>query len=685
MRFSPSAVATFRGCPRKWAWRAVSGIEGVSTAAAELGKKVHDELEKYLNGGQLDFSTEVGYIAASGIHHLPRPGTPGLKTEGDFFFQGPWEHQYSGRIDFSVSPVSVPVGSVPVGSVPVGSVPVGSVPAVPVGTPVCAPVVGDHKTTRDFRWKKTEQQLLDDEQCIIYATKYFIENPNQTEVELRWVYYSTGSTKKSAVTSIRINHEHTYRGLEKIEATAREMAATYAYLTSEDVAARYPIEQRPLALPLTDQMKSFCGEYGGCQHRCRCSDIDSFKELLSYAEKDRKRRLQFAQPGHEQPNTNSNQGQNMGIMDQISRQQQPSNGAPPPNANGVAGPAQAYAQPPQQYQPPPQQLQAPQYAQPPQQPQQPQYAPQPPQAPAPALLAKIGLNRSMPVPQAPQGAPEAQPQYPSQQQPPQQQYAQPPQQAPQQYAQPPQPQQYAPPPQAPPQAPPQYAQPPQEVHAVQPGQINPPESALPPAPPVESGKGKKKKAAAAEAQAQAAQVQAVQAQAVQPPYAPQAPPQYAQPPQAPQYAPQAPPQYAPPQAPQQAFASPPPGQPGAAAPQVPAFTSSAVAPQLANKTIGTLFINCRPSYSGSNTAYPIVDADIFIQAAKARIAADGFADYRYIDYGKGPGMLAVATSAEVDRAAAVVGVPDAVHLDASTPEGQIVAFELAARARVVVR
>lgn len=92
--------------------------------------------------------------------------------------------------------------------------------------------------------------------------------------------------------------------------------------------------------------------------------------------------------------------------------------------------------------------------------------------------------------------------------------------------------------------------------------------------------------------------------------------------------------------------------------------------------IDTLYLDCGP------VGVPIVDATQFIVLAKQRIAAEGLADYRFAEFGHGPGMLAVAAAAQLD---ALDGVIPAVRLDTTTPEGSIVAVELAARAALVVR
>jgi len=121
------------------------------------------------------------------------------------------------------------------------------------------------------------------------------------------------------------------------------------------------------------------------------------------------------------------------------------------------------------------------------------------------------------------------------------------------------------------------------------------------------------------------------------------------------------------------------GEPVAAAARGRGRPSKAVVPPtgLAVK-IKTLFINCGP-VGVSN----VVDAGQLIILAKKRILdATGLADYRFAEFGAGPGMLAVAVVAELD---ALEGEVSAVRLDTTTPEGMTIMVELMARAGLVVR
>ena len=121
------------------------------------------------------------------------------------------------------------------------------------------------------------------------------------------------------------------------------------------------------------------------------------------------------------------------------------------------------------------------------------------------------------------------------------------------------------------------------------------------------------------------------------------------------------------------------GDVAAAAPRGRGRPSKAVVPPtgLAVK-IKTLFINCGPV--GANN---VVDAGQLIVLAKKRILdATGLADYRFAEFGQGPGMLALAVVAELD---VLEGEVSAVRLDTNTPEGATITVELMARAGLIVR
>ena len=452
MRLSASQVQTFSDCQRKWAWRYVANVEEPPNAAAELGRAVHAVLEKYLNGGEIDFTAETGYIAAAGLEHLPKPGTEGLLVEEEFHFEGPSGHSYLGYKDLEMPGV-----------------------------------VYDHKTTSDLKWQKTAEDLSKDIQATLYAVDYFRKHPDENDVELRWVYYQTRNTRKSAITILRVNQAEAWDRFQEIEKIAEQISEAST--------------KKPLELPPNT---NHCSAYGGCPHQGRCN-LSPFERMRSHMEQNKL----------------------------LVALQAKKNGASPPGAApALSAAASAPASSPVVAAPP-----------------------------ANKLLARLQAG----------GAPAA---------------------------------------------------------AVA---INPPEHQPPPAaPPVPVAAP-----APSPAAAPAVAAPAVQAAAEAP-------------------------------APAAAAESRGRGRPRkAAAPP----TGLAV-------KIETLYINCGP------VGVPVADATAFIVLGKKRVAAEGFADYRFAEFGHGPGMLAVAVAAELD---ALEGVLPALRLDTNTPEGEIVAIELQARAGLVVR
>lgn len=94
------------------------------------------------------------------------------------------------------------------------------------------------------------------------------------------------------------------------------------------------------------------------------------------------------------------------------------------------------------------------------------------------------------------------------------------------------------------------------------------------------------------------------------------------------------------------------------------------------KPIPVLFVNCLP-LTGT-----YVLASSLASAANARICADQkIADYRYIQYGAGPGCLRAAVMEQIDGAD---NCPP-IMVDTSTPEGSCLVTDLEARAAQVMR
>lgn len=200
-------------------------------ASAALGSAVHAELEKYLKTGEMpDFvkDANVGNIAASGLHHLPKPKTPGMEVERYFKFQSPetgiW---YRGFKDLSLAPDADGV-----------------------------PTVLDHKTTSDLKWAKTPTDLLTDTQAIIYAKDELLRWPSAPAVRLQWTYFQTRGTRKSLPVLQTVTRDHVDHTFPQIELGASSIVSTLQSKT------------QPLDLPPNPRA---CDQYGGCPFRAQCN------------------------------------------------------------------------------------------------------------------------------------------------------------------------------------------------------------------------------------------------------------------------------------------------------------------------------------------------------------------------------------------------------------------------------
>ena len=260
---SASQINTWRECKRKWAWSRLDGVEGERNVYAEKGVVIHEMLEAWLKEAKpidLDYvhtlsdetTFKPGPIAAAGLKHLPQPKTCG--TERYISVQTE-KVKYRGYIDFDDKNRSLPL-------------------------------VGDHKTTGDFKWAKTEDDLRKDPAATIYAAALIVEVEALTkkecnEVELNWIYYRTKGRPKSEKVSVVLTKAEVTRNFDDLDATALEI-----------IEARQNIKS---ALELEPNPKA-CDSYGGCPYRqnCNLSTMDRMKAIMaqeSLAQKMEKRKM----------------------------------------------------------------------------------------------------------------------------------------------------------------------------------------------------------------------------------------------------------------------------------------------------------------------------------------------------------------------------------------------------------
>lgn len=237
---SATQIDTYLGCPRKWAWRYVMGKRPPPAASAELGTEMHAQLAAYLADGKpLDFTVRSGEIAAAGLHLIPAPKTPGLEVEKEFRFVSPSGATYLGFIDYRLLEAEIPL-------------------------------VGDHKSTKDFKWAKTPEDLLYDPQAVLYAVDTMRVTGKDT-VDLHWTYYKTQGAKGAKQVHLRMHADHVAEVFSEIEDVVRTLEKTRAYVatTGQILDIEYHADH--------------CGAFGGCpfQGDCNLSPMERMGSIMS--------------------------------------------------------------------------------------------------------------------------------------------------------------------------------------------------------------------------------------------------------------------------------------------------------------------------------------------------------------------------------------------------------------------
>lgn len=241
---SASQIATWNDCRRKWGFEKIEGIRH-SSAAVELGLAVHGILEAAQAGTPIDQTTKAGLIASAHIADMPDEAL----TEFDITV---WLRDRVLDLSNPVAPKTIDGGCVLVGRVD------------RMWFDQDVIVIDDHKTTSDFKWAKTEDELLRDPQFLSYAT-WVIQQFGVDRVRGRWLYYHTRKPPKGKIVSVTASADTVLDGFVK-------------YVLSPGLY----IEQVRRSLNDIKHLpvnQAACGKYGGCKHAAYCDGNSAFAGL----------------------------------------------------------------------------------------------------------------------------------------------------------------------------------------------------------------------------------------------------------------------------------------------------------------------------------------------------------------------------------------------------------------------
>jgi hypothetical protein len=212
-----------------------------------FGTAVHAQLERWLREGVKPDDTPAGRTAAQGLQWLPHPDTR-LLLEQKFVFAVTDEISAGGIIDCLVPPE--------------------------IGNEV---IVCDHKSCSDLRWAKTEEQLAEDPQALIYVIWAALTWQVPT-ICARWTYFSaTTAEPREPRGSKPVEVLFDVRSPTMLDAVARLVS------DFEEMAKIRREKQPGLAFPPSPES---CSMFGGCAHQQRCN-LTPGDRLAAFMDRDK--------------------------------------------------------------------------------------------------------------------------------------------------------------------------------------------------------------------------------------------------------------------------------------------------------------------------------------------------------------------------------------------------------------
>lgn len=213
--YSASQIKMYRACNICWAVKYLSGIEREANISAMRGKEIHSILEDYLTSGKpFDPNNKYTKMILPAVKYLPNPGI--AKVEEGFRF-GLCGHLFNGFIDFYYKKES-------------------------------SLILGDHKTTKNFRYMPAPEALINDPQTNLYAL-YLMAKEGLDKVNLNWIYYKTEGAPESKILDLEIN-------LTKVEENVTLILEDCEVMTAARKEQKTPYDFKA---PI-----SGCKWYGGC-------------------------------------------------------------------------------------------------------------------------------------------------------------------------------------------------------------------------------------------------------------------------------------------------------------------------------------------------------------------------------------------------------------------------------------
>lgn len=250
IKISPTQIAKKRDCLRKISFEYVLGLRPPPSPKQRFGLDVHEHLENWLQFGKYPDDSPEGRVAKQGIRNgwLPPP-SKNLLIEEAFNIEMQSDIILGGRIDCVQPETEIPL-------------------------------LIDHKTTSSLVWAKTEEELENDPQAIIYSAAIAL-SLNAPLIDARWVYYAATNP---------LSGERKPAGAKPVEVQYDVRSNRFAELWNgicNDVETIYKIRTQQIQPHDLPSSPESCGKFGGCffKEHCKVSGLDVIANAI---EKERK-------------------------------------------------------------------------------------------------------------------------------------------------------------------------------------------------------------------------------------------------------------------------------------------------------------------------------------------------------------------------------------------------------------
>lgn len=233
---SASQVTTFARCERRWHFQSIQRIQTPSTDAQALGTAIHAELEKYT----LEGVPPTHGSAQLALGHLPPPRAPNVLAEREL--ESP--ELFLGGVRFK-----------------------GFIDLLDVRDEL-HPHILDFKTTSDFRYAKSSEELSNNPQLLIYAAWALECVPEIEMFTLSHLYLKSKGTPAARLVQAKVKGSDVMPALAPVVANVERMKVAALAEKAEDLTPNWDA----------------CHDFGGCPFRDRCNTTRSLSAMFAASE-----------------------------------------------------------------------------------------------------------------------------------------------------------------------------------------------------------------------------------------------------------------------------------------------------------------------------------------------------------------------------------------------------------------